>query len=226
MYSQKQKICKLQLGQKGYPRAEFGIWHYGSSIFDGIIRFWAFGLAKMAGKAIFFELLSEPPINSFCNAFEKTGNRWRYWQFDKNDLSCHFGKPKSSESDNPIKNRWTIKSDSKFSSGVAFLTMLKFAYFWHLGLYLGSHRGPLSGRTSPNMIFGMSFDSLMTSARKIHWSKKFQSLRSEVMCHPTLRFKTIACKVFIDENGQWYENVNHCRTQSIERQRSLISSYY
>merc|ERR1711923_480281 len=34
----------------------------------------------------------------------------------------------------------------------------------------------------------MSFDSLMTSARKINGSKKSQSLRSEIMCHPTLRF--------------------------------------
>ena len=187
MYSQKQKICKLQLGQKGYPRAEFGIWLDGSSIFDGIIRFWAFGLAKMAGKAIFFELLSEPPINSFCNAFEKTGNRWRYWQFDKNDLSCHFGKPKSSESDNPIKNRWTIKSDSKFSSGVAFLTMLKFAYFRVFLITFGLPQGPLRSRTSPNMIFGMSFDGLMTSARKRNGSKKSQSLGSEIICHPMLR---------------------------------------
>ena len=188
MHPQKPNICKLQHGGKCCPRAEYGIWHDGSSIFDGIIRFWAFGLAKMAGKAIFFELLSEPPINSFCNAFEKTGNRWRYWQFDKNDLSCHFGKPKSSESDNPIKNRWTIKSDSKFSSGVAFLTMLKFAYFWLLGVHLGSHRGPLRDRTLQNMIFWMFFDSLMTIARKRNGSKKSQSLGSEIMCHPTLRF--------------------------------------
>ena len=143
----------------------------------------------MAGKAIFFELLSEPPINSFCNAFEKTGNRWRYWQFDKNDLSCHFGKPKSSESDNPIKNRWTIKSDSKFSLGVAFLTMLKFAYFRVFLITFGLPQGPLRNRTSPNMIFGMSFDGLMTSARKRNGSKKSQSLGSEIMCHPTLRFK-------------------------------------
>ena len=152
----------------------------------------------MEGKAIFIELLSAPPINSFCNAFEKTGNRWRYWQFDKNDLSCHFGKPKSSESDNPIKNKWSIKSDSKFSSGVAFLTMLKSAYFWLLGVHLGSHRSPLRSGTSPNMIFGMSFDSLMPSTRKINGSKKSQSLGSDIKCHITLRWDLQFEKFFWD----------------------------
>ena len=143
----KPKICKLQHGQKCHPRAEFGIWHDGSSIFDEIVRFWAFGLAKIAGKAIFIKLLSAPPITIFCNASEKTGNRWRKRQYYENSLSCNFGKPKSSESDYLIKHRWTIMSDSKLSSGVAFLTMLKFAYFWLLGVHLGSHRGPLRDRT-------------------------------------------------------------------------------
>ena len=78
-------------------------------------------------------------------------------------------------------------SDSKFSTGVAFLTMLKFAYFWLLGVHLGSYRSLLRGWTFSNIIFGMSFDSLMTSARKINGSKKSQSLRSEIMCHPTLK---------------------------------------
>ena len=155
MYPKILKICKLLHGQKCHPRAEFGIWHDGSSIFDEIVRFWAFGLAKIAGKAIFIKLLSAPPITIFCNASEKTGNRWRKRQYYENSLSCNFGKPKSSESDYLIKHRWTIMSDSKLSSGVAFLTMLKFAYFWLLGVHLGSHRSPLRSGTSSNTIFGM-----------------------------------------------------------------------
>ena len=78
-------------------------------------------------------------------------------------------------------------SDSKFSSGVAFLTMLKFAYFWLLGVHLGSQRGPLRDSTLQNMTFGMSFDSLMTIARKRNGSKKSQSLGSDIMCHITLK---------------------------------------
>ena len=154
MHPQKPNICKLQHGEKCCPRAEYGIWHDGSSIFDGIIRFWAFGLAKMAGKTIFIKLLSVPSINSLCNAFEKTVNRWCWWRFDENGLSCHFGRPKRSESDYPIKNRWPIMSDSRFSSGAAFFIMLKFAYIWLLGIHLGSHRRPLRDWTPPKWYFG------------------------------------------------------------------------
>ena len=117
----------------------------------------------------------------------KPVNKWGWLLCDENGLSCNFGKPKSSESDYPIKNRWTIMSDSKFSSGVAFLTMLKFAYFWLLGVHLGSYRGPLRDRFLHNMIFGMSFDSLMPSTRKINGSKKSQSLGSDIKCHITLK---------------------------------------
>ena len=84
-------------------------------------------------------------------------------------------------------------SDSKFSSGVAFLTMLKFAYFWLLGVHLRSHKGPLRDRTLQNMIFWMSFDSLMTIARKRNGSKKSQSLGSDIKRHITLRFFDIFC---------------------------------
>ena len=80
-------------------------------------------------------------------------------------------------------------SDSKFSSGVAFLTMLKFAYFRVFLITFGLPQGPLRSRTSPNMIFGMSFDGLMTSARKRNGSKKSQSLGSEIMCHSMLKLK-------------------------------------
>ena len=66
---------------------------------------------------------------------------------------------------------------------------MKSVYFWLLGVHLGSNMGPLSGRTSPDMIFGMSFDSLLTSARKRNESKKSQSLRSESMYHSTLKTK-------------------------------------
>ena len=52
-YVKMPKICKLQDAQKCWPRAEFGIWQDGSSSFHGTIRFWAFQLAKLAGKAIF-----------------------------------------------------------------------------------------------------------------------------------------------------------------------------
>ena len=86
------KICKLQHGQKCHPRAEFGIWHNGSSVFDGIVRFWAFGLAKIAGKAIFIKLLSAPPITIFCNASEKTGNRWHKRQYYENSLTQYNDK--------------------------------------------------------------------------------------------------------------------------------------
>ena len=80
-------------------------------------------------------------------------------------------------------------SDSKLSSGVAFLTMLKFAYFWLLGVHLGSQRGHLRDSTLQNMMFGMSFDSLMTIARKRNGSKKSQSLGSDIKRHITLRSK-------------------------------------
>ena len=56
------KICKLQDAQKCWPRAEFGIWQDGSSNFHGRIRFWAFQLAILAGKAIFSTFLVAPPI--------------------------------------------------------------------------------------------------------------------------------------------------------------------
>ena len=47
---------------KMLPRAEFGIWQDGSSSFHGKIRFWAFQLAKLTGKAIFSTLPVAPPI--------------------------------------------------------------------------------------------------------------------------------------------------------------------
>ena len=71
MYPQKPKICKFQHDKKRCPRAESGIWHDGSSIFDGITRPWAFGLAKLVGKAISIKLLSAPSINSFCYVIEE-----------------------------------------------------------------------------------------------------------------------------------------------------------
>ena len=77
-------------------------------------------------------------------------------------------------------------SDFIFSSGAAFFSMLNFAYIWLLGVHLGSHRGSLRSRTPPNIIFEMSFYSLMTSARKRNGSKKSQSLGSEIMCHSKL----------------------------------------
>ena len=71
------------------------------------------------------------------------------------------------------------------------MTMLKFAYFRVFLITFGLPQGPLRSRTSPNMIFGMSFDGLMTSARKRNGSKKSQSLGSEIMCHPTLKVCTV-----------------------------------
>ena len=98
-------------------------------------------------------------------------------------------------------------SDSKFSSGVAFLTMLKFAYFWHFGVHLGSHRGPLRDRTLQNMTFGMSFDSLMTIARKRNGSKKSQSLGSDIKRHITLKvvkkYPQTAKSVFAGSYSHW-----------------------
>ena len=58
----KPKICKLQDAQKCRPRAEFGIWQDGSSNFHGRIRFWAFQLAILAGKAILSTFPVAPPI--------------------------------------------------------------------------------------------------------------------------------------------------------------------
>ena len=62
----------------------------------------------------------------------------RCWKGAENGLSCQYGKLKSSESDSPMKIRWPILSDSKFSSGPAFLSILKFAYFWHF--YIGKKK--------------------------------------------------------------------------------------
>ena len=56
------KICNFQYAQKCRPRAEFSIWQDGSSSFHGTIRFWAFQLAKLTGKAIFSTLPVAPPI--------------------------------------------------------------------------------------------------------------------------------------------------------------------
>ena len=56
------KICNFQDAQKHCPRAEFAIWQDGSSSFHGRIRFWAFQLAKLTGKAIFSTLPVAPPI--------------------------------------------------------------------------------------------------------------------------------------------------------------------
>ena len=56
------KICNFQDAQKRRPRAEFAIWQDGSSSFHGRIRFWAFQLAKLTGKAIFSTLPVAPPI--------------------------------------------------------------------------------------------------------------------------------------------------------------------
>ena len=61
-YVKMPKICKLQDTQKCRPRAEFGIWQDGSSSFHGTIRFWAFQLAKLTGKAIFITPPVAPPI--------------------------------------------------------------------------------------------------------------------------------------------------------------------
>ena len=62
-YVKMPKICKLQDAQKCWPRAEFGIWQDGSSNFHGRIRFWAFQLAILAGKAIFSTFPVAPPIS-------------------------------------------------------------------------------------------------------------------------------------------------------------------
>ena len=118
---------------------------------------------------------------------------------------------------------------SKFSSGVAFLTMLKFAYFWHLVVYLGSHRGPLSGRTSPKMIFGMSFDSLMTIARKRNGSKKSQSLGSDIKRHITLRSILTAGRGSADISWHFISNggslwLQKCIDFKYAVQLSVISS--
>ena len=56
------KICNFQHAQKRRPRAEFSIWQDGSSSFHGTIRFWAFQLAKLTGKAIFITPPAAPPI--------------------------------------------------------------------------------------------------------------------------------------------------------------------
>ena len=87
--------------------------------------------------------------------------------------------------------------------------MLKSAYFWLLGVHLGSHRSPLRSGTSPNMIFGMSFDSLMPSTRKINGSKKSQSLGSDIKCHITLKvqqctlhFRKPPVFISLDKEGQ------------------------
>ena len=61
-YVKMPKICKLQDAQKCWPRAEFGIWQDGSSNFHGRIRFWAFQLAILAGKAIFSTFPVAPSI--------------------------------------------------------------------------------------------------------------------------------------------------------------------
>ena len=61
-YVKMPKICKLQDAQKCWPRAEFGIWQDGSSNFHGRIRFWAFQLAILAGKAIFSTFPVATPI--------------------------------------------------------------------------------------------------------------------------------------------------------------------
>ena len=61
-YVKKPKICNFQDAQKHRPRAEFAIWQDGSSSFHGRIRFWAFQLAKLTGKAIFSTLPVAPPI--------------------------------------------------------------------------------------------------------------------------------------------------------------------
>ena len=74
-------------------------------------------------------------------------------------------------------------SDSKFSPGVAFLTMFKFVYFWLLWVHLGSHRGTLRVRTLPNMIFWIFFDSLMTSVRKRNGSRRSQTPVFDIIGH-------------------------------------------
>ena len=56
------KIYKLQDAQKCRPRAEFGIWQDGSPNFHERIKFWAFQLAILAGKAIFSTFPVAPPI--------------------------------------------------------------------------------------------------------------------------------------------------------------------
>ena len=56
------KICNFQHAHKRCPRAKFSIWQDGSSSFHGTIRFWAFQLAKLAGKAIFSTFPVVPPI--------------------------------------------------------------------------------------------------------------------------------------------------------------------
>ena len=123
-YVKMPKICKLQDAQKCWPRAEFGIWQDGSSNFHGRIRFWAFQLAILAGKAIFSTFSVAPPIiiSDFSKISEMIIGA-------ENGLSCQFGKLKSLESDSPMKTRWPILSDCKFSSGAAFLSILKIAYF-------------------------------------------------------------------------------------------------
>ena len=63
-YEKIPKICKLQDAQKHRPRAEFGILQDGSFNFHGWIRFWAFQLAILAGKAIFSTFVVAPPILS------------------------------------------------------------------------------------------------------------------------------------------------------------------
>ena len=61
--------------------------------------------------------------------------------------------------------------------------------FLAFGATFGLPQDALRSGTSPNMIFGMSFDSLMPLTRKINGSKKSQSLGSEIMCHHTLRLE-------------------------------------
>ena len=56
------KYAIFKMLKKSRPRAEFAIWQDGSSSFHGRIRFWAFQLAKLTGKAIFSTLPVAPPI--------------------------------------------------------------------------------------------------------------------------------------------------------------------
>ena len=76
------------------------------------------------GHLIFQHLSSSAPYHHFRNFQNfRNNNRWRYWKSAENGLSCQYGKLKSSESDPPMKIRSPILSDSKFSSGPAFLSI-------------------------------------------------------------------------------------------------------
>ena len=71
--------------------------------------------------------------------------------------------------------------------GGGFFDHVKVCIFLAFGGTFGLPQGPPRDRTLQNMTFGMSFDSLMTIARKRNGSKKSQSLGSDIKHHITLK---------------------------------------